>query len=243
MDRMQPTSLRSEIADGAALRAQLGSENILGIVERLAIALSPTSATQVKNTDPRLTTARKLEAIADELARGASYPITRLTVLKRLCAEWETAARFACYLAELAQDRFRIAPTAHLEPGRREAFGDRIGAAVACIHRYLAAPDRDADLALRAARRELQAAQSEFRDMRWATVRNIHSFDALVVEHATQCILDPRNCAAWGYELGSAYAKRYDLRHGSGLVPESAPRVREIAAFWRSLPPTATYPV
>ena len=106
----------------------------------------------------------------------------------------------------------------------------------------MAAPTRDADLALRAARRELRSAQSETRDTRWATVRTIHSRDALVVENAADCILDPRNSATWGYRLGCAYAERYDPRHGSGLVPESAPLVRDIAGFWLSVPSSAPLP-
>jgi hypothetical protein len=102
---------------------------------------------------------------------------------------------------------------------------------MACIHGYMAAPIRDAELALRAARRELESAQSETRDTRWATVRTIDSRDALVVEDAIHCIVDPRDCAAWGYRLGRACAERYDPHHGGGLVPESAPLVRNIASF------------
>jgi hypothetical protein len=192
----------------------------------------------VKNTDPHVTAARKLVALADELARGTSFPITRLTVLKRLCAEWENAAPFACCLADLSRSHFRTAPPSLLDAERVEAFRERIDTTIACIHSYLAAPTRDAELALRAARRELQSAQSETRDTQWATIRTIHSRDALVVEDAAECILDPRNSAAWGYCLGRDYAERYDPRHGSKLVPESAPLVREIAEFWlRATPP------
>jgi hypothetical protein len=186
----------------------------------------------VKHTDPRATAARKLSTLADELERGASFPITRLTVLKRLCAEWSNAAPFACYLAELSRSHFRAAPPGRLDAERVHEFETRIDTTVACIHGYMATPTHDAELALRAARRELESAQSETRDTRWATVRTIDCRDALVVEDAASCILDPRDCAGWGYRLGRDYAERYDLRHGSGLVPESAPLVRDIADFW-----------
>jgi hypothetical protein len=202
----------------------------------------PSLSAQMKNTEPRVTAARRLMTLAEELRAGKSFRITRLTVLKRLCAEWESAAPFACYLADLSQNHFRTTPPPLLDAERLEAFRHRIATAVACIHGYMAAPTRDADLALRAARRELQSAQSETRDTRWATVRTIHSRDALVVENAAHCILDPRNSAAWGYRLGCDYAERYDPRHGNGLVPESAPRVREIAEFWLSAPSSAPLP-
>jgi hypothetical protein len=196
----------------------------------------------MKNTDPRVTAARKLVMLAEELRTGNSFRITRLTVLKRLCADCESAARFACYLADLSQNHFLTAPPSLLDAERREAFRTRIATAVSCIHAYMAAPNRDADLALRAARRELQSAQSETRETRWATIRTIHSRDALVVENAVDCILDPRNSAVWGYRLAAAYAERYDPRHGTGLVPESAPLLRDIAEFWLSLASTAPPP-
>lgn len=194
----------------------------------------------MKNLDPRVTAARKLAALAEQLQAGACFPVTRLTVLKRLCAEWRDAAAFACYLAELAQDRFRQAPPSHLEPDRVQAFGALMDAALARIHDYRSAPGRDAELALWAARRELASAQDETRDTRWATLRTIHSREALVVEMAADCILEPRNSASWGYQLGRQHAERYDPRCGSGLSPASAPYVREIAEFW--LAATRTQP-
>lgn len=103
-------------------------------------------------TNPRLAVARKLAVLADALERGGSFPITRLTVLKRLCAAWENAAPFACYLADLSQKRFRATPPSRLDSERIEEFGARIDAAVACIHGYGAAPTPDAHLALRTAR-------------------------------------------------------------------------------------------
>lgn len=194
----------------------------------------------MKNTDPRAAAARKLATLADELARGASFPITRLTVLKRLCAEPENAAPFACYLADLSRNHFRTAPPARLDAGQAKAFAERIGDVIAALLAFMATPTREADLALRAARRELEALQSEYRDTQWATVRTIHSRDALVVENAANCILDPRNSAVWGYRLGHDYAERYDPRHGGGLVPESAPLVRDIAGFWLHAPSAAS---
>ena len=153
-----------------------------------------TTPVQMSSTDPRVT-ALKLATLAEELRTGKSFRITRLTVLKRLCADRESAARFACYLADLSLDRFQTAPPSHLDAGHVDAFRNLIANAVACIHGFVAAPTREAELALRAARRELASAQSETRDTRWATVRTIHSRDALVVENAANCILDPRNSA------------------------------------------------
>jgi hypothetical protein len=194
------------------------------------------------STGPRMTAARKLATLADQLQAGASFPITRLTMLKRLCAEWENAAPFARYLAELSRGHFRTAPPARLDAERMQGFGTRMDAAMEGIHSYLAEPTRETELVLWAARRELESAQSETRDTQWATVRTIHSREALVVENAVHCILDPRNSATWGYRLARDYAERYDPRHGTGLVPESAPLVRDIAEFWLRTPSSAPHP-
>lgn len=196
----------------------------------------------MKSTDPQVTAARKLATLAEELRTGKSFRITRLTVLKRLCAEWESAAPFACFLAGRSQDHFRTAPPPLLKFDDVEAFRSLIANAVSSIDAYMAAPTRDAELSLRAARRELESAQSDTRDTKWATVRTIHSRDALVVENAIHCILDPRSAGVWGYRLGCEYAERYDPRHGTGLVPESAPRVREIATFWLTHPSKSPTP-
>ncbi|WP_420130484.1 hypothetical protein [Longimicrobium sp.] len=192
--------------------------------------------------DVRITTARKLVILADELRNGRSFPITRLTVLKRLCADPRDAAVFARYLAELAQSRFRQAPPARLDTDRVREFGVLMGITVDCMGRYVATPARDAELELRAALRALAAAQSKTRDTRWATVRTIDSREALIVEYAAHCILEPKDASAWGYRLGREHAERYDPRHGTGLVPESAPYVREIADFWLSAPPNIPHP-
>jgi hypothetical protein len=121
----------------------------------------------METTDPRVTAARKLVTLAEELRTGKSFRITRLTVLRRLCAEWESAAPFACYLADLSHDHFRTAPPPLLDPNVSKRSGNRIANVVSCIYGYMGAPTRDADLALRAARGKLQSAQSEARDTRW----------------------------------------------------------------------------
>src|SRR2546428_9269429 len=36
----------------------------------------------------------------------------------------------------------------------------------------------------------------------------------------------------WGYRLARQYAERYNARYGTGLIPESAPLVEDIADFW-----------
>jgi hypothetical protein len=49
---------------------------------------------------------------------------------------------------------------------------------------------------------------------------------------ALSCLLQPTASADWGYHLARQYAERYNSRYGTGLIPESAPMVEDIADFW-----------
>jgi len=53
-----------------------------------------------------------------------------------------------------------------------------------------------------------------------------------VVEESLKSVLKGYEAAIWAYQAAKDYAERYDARHGSGLIPSSAPMVEEIAEFW-----------
>src|SRR5215510_1695382 len=53
-----------------------------------------------------------------------------------------------------------------------------------------------------------------------------------LIEYALSCLLQPTASADWGYHLARQYAERYNSRYGTGLIPESAPLVEDIADFW-----------
>ena len=74
--------------------------------------------------------------------------------------------------------------------------------------------------------------QNTYRNQAWGPVRIIHSTEVLLIEYALSCLLQPTASADWGYHLARQYAERYDSRYGTGLIPESAPLVEDIADFW-----------
>jgi hypothetical protein len=173
---------------------------------------------------------KKLDQIAAELRQGASFNITRLTVMKRLCAEPTAAARFALYLAERTCERmFQEAVPPHLAPERWECFKALVSAGVEAMERYLDKPTPEALSALRTARSALGASQNQYQHQQWGAVRLIESREAVLVEDAIACLLFPSQSAGWGYRLARDDAERY----GTGLIPQSAPAVEEMAAFWR----------
>ena len=57
--------------------------------------------------------------------------------------------------------------------------------------------------------------------------------ELVVVEDALKAILRDDEAPIWLYQAAKDYAERYDSRHGTGLIPSSAPMMQEIADFWR----------
>lgn len=187
-----------------------------------------------RSPHPLAANVRQLARIAVELQQGKSFSITRLTMLKRLCADSAAAARFALQLAERTHERMQQSTLpSHLTAERWESFKQQVAAGVECLSRHLNQPTPETLSALQAARSALKASQNQYRKQAWGPVRIIESREALLVEKAITCVLIPQQSADWGYRLARDYAERYDPSYGSGLIPDSAPYVEEIAEFWR----------
>jgi hypothetical protein len=139
-----------------------------------------------RTPDVLVSRVKKLAQITAELRQGASFNITRLTVVKRLCAEPTAAARFALYLAERTRERMMIeeAVPSQLMPDRWEGLKALVNEGVEAMRRYLGEPTREAVSALRAARSALQAAQNQYQHQQWGPVRLIESREGVLVEDA-----------------------------------------------------------
>ena len=163
---------------------------------------------------------KKLVLLARDLRAGENFQITRLTVLKSWCEEPVAAGRFALHLAERSKGR------------ATKKYKLLIANALRQVKKHLANREGQADEALWQALRELEDSQNEYRDTRWGRVRTIHCREALLAEHALRCVARPQESAHWGYQAARQYAERYNPRYGTGLIPESAAAVEDIAAFW-----------
>ena len=53
------------------------------------------------------------------------------------------------------------------------------------------------------------------------------------VQVVAKSVLKSYEAPIWAYQAAKDYAERYDVLHGSGLIPSSAPMVEEIDGFWR----------
>jgi len=169
---------------------------------------------------------RKFADMAEALRRGERFEITRLTSLKALCKEPRAAWRFALFLAEHAGGKVAQGQC----PERDKALAAQ---AVSAMKAYMDEPSPERGSRLRSLLREVEAEQDETRRVGWNRVRMIRNRDLLVVENALRSVAFIVEAPAWLYQAARDYAERYDPRHGTGLIPSSAPMMREIADFWR----------
>jgi hypothetical protein len=164
--------------------------------------------------------------MAEGLRRGQHFEITRLTSLKGLCKEPRAAWRFALFLAEHASKKVAQGRC----PERDKALAAQ---AVSAMEAYMEEPSPERGTRLRSLLREVEAEQDETKRVGWDQVRMIRNRDLLVIENALRSIIFIVEAPTWLYQAARDYAERYDSRHGTGLIPASAPMVQEIADFWR----------
>ncbi len=163
----------------------------------------------------------KLHRIAEELRRGGHFSITRLTTIKSLCEDPKAAGAFALFLARKIQERMR-------EKEAPKRYRELVNRAVRELKPYLDDPAEERKERLRSLFREIEAEQDEYENIPWGVVRNVKSFDLLVVEHALKAVLRSDEATFWLYHAARDYTGRTDE-----LVPKSAPMVEDIAGFWR----------
>ncbi len=164
-----------------------------------------------------------LAQIAADLAEGQNFNITRLTILKGLCADPDAAAKFALHIAKLAQKKMKVS---------KPTYKRLIAAGVRVISRHLKTPTEKTEERLWDLFTEAKEAQSRCEHQQWADVRIIKCWELLIVETALECVLRPWASSVLGYQVARKYAEKFDSRFGSGLIPKSAGFVEEIAEFW-----------
>jgi hypothetical protein len=169
---------------------------------------------------------RKFADMAEGLRRGQHFEITRLTTLKGLCKDPRAARSFALFLAVHAR---RMAE----EKKATERVKGLMDEAIIEMASYLDGPSKERKERLYDLLREIEKEQDEYKRISWGQVRVVHRMELVVVEDALKSVLRDAEAPTWLYQAARDYAERYDSRHGTGLIPASAPMMRGIADFWR----------
>jgi hypothetical protein len=189
-------------------------------------------------TPPRdiLRKVRKLALLPGE-ARHSRFTVsvTRLTVLKGLCQDPLVANRFVTHLARKTLERVERGQGRSAGRGTPDDLAHRrmMAEALAEMDTWNREPTEARRQRLWDLLRGMQGQQNEYQNIRWGAVRLINDWELLLFEYALRCLLNPAHEAGyWAYQTARHYAERYDPSHGTGLIPESAPLVQDIADFW-----------
>ena len=178
---------------------------------------------------------RKLALLPEEARRCQfAVSVTRLTSSKSLCREPAVANRFVTWIAGKALERAvrgqrRSGP---LSPEQDQAHREMMGEALAEMEGWPDDPPEARRRQLLDLLGRMQAEQNEHRSIPFGTVRLIRDWELLIVEKAARCLLSPSESGHWAYQIARDYAERCHGSHGTGLIPESAPLLEDILAFW-----------
>ncbi|MBK1987649.1 hypothetical protein A0J48_008885 [Sphaerospermopsis aphanizomenoides BCCUSP55] len=162
-----------------------------------------------------------------------ALPITRLTSIKSLCQNEVAAEHFALYLSKqvLLQTEDASCPS-NLSSSEWETHKTLISDAIAEMERYLATSTHEGKQCLWKLLRQINELQGDdFRKVHWSTVHFVRSGYLLKLDYAIRCFVE-QDFPYYAYKLAREYTESYEPRYGSGLIPESAPKLLEIAEFW-----------
>ena len=197
----------------------VGIDRQTGVTERFDMPQSP-NAQIIKKV-------RKLSEIAEALRQGNKFHVTRLTIIKSLCAEPEAATAFALFLAQKIQKKMR-------QKKYPQQFRELVDRVIKELTPYLADPTEERQARLSSLCEEMRSEQKKYMKSGWNMGRMLKHRDLVLVEECVRSVLSRSEAPFWAYHASKDYVVRFDARYGSGLIPNSAPIVEEIAEFWRN---------
>ena len=142
-------------------------------------------------------------------------------MVKKLCENPDAAGAFAMFLAQQARGRLNDKQGKE----RYVQLADRAGRE---MKSYLDHPTEECKKQLRSLLLEIEAEQNEYVSIQWSTVRNIKSWDLLIVENTLRTIINRNEAPRWLYQAARDYV-------GGSIEFEkkSIPQIEDIARFWR----------
>jgi hypothetical protein len=171
--------------------------------------------------DPLPKQVRKLEEIVEAIRSKERVEITRLTVVKKLCEDPKAAGAFALFLARKAQTRLR-------EKHGKQRYRELVNRAIREMKPYLENPTDESKERLWSLLHEIEGEQNEYTSVTWGVVRNIKSWDLLIVEKCLRTIRKPEEAKYWLYQATRDY-----VGGSVSLERGEIPQIEEIARFWR----------
>ena len=179
-------------------------------------------ATEIKKAD--LTKIKKLEEALAKLKSGEEnyYVITKLSSIKSLCQNETIRQHYCWYLFDCVKRQLENKVT-EAEQTPQEQFVFNLVHEIAQVMAEMQEGKEVGD-ALRNYKSQLVNYQSDYKKIKWATVRLIKSNDLLIIEYLIECLLTRGDYAQkLAYLATRYYVEKYNPSVGTGLIKKSYP--------------------
>jgi hypothetical protein len=180
---------------------------------------------------------KKLEEALAKLKSGQEnyYVITKLSSIKSLCQNETIRQHYCWYLFGCVKSQLESKVTEANQQTPQEYFSLNLVHEIAQVMAEMQEGKEVGD-ALRNYKSQLVNYQSDYKKIKWATVRLIKSNDLLIIEYLIECLLTWGNYAQkLAYLATRSYVEKYDPSVGTGLITKSIPMLEDVVAFWRGI--------
>ena len=176
----------------------------------------------------------KLIRMRDELSKGKSFSITRLTALKSIIQDKAHTDAFALYISQKTQNRIR-----NIEPNYIENWAEDkklINLAAIAIRKYLSEPRQASSQELTTLLKKLENIQEWGKNPYWSgPLRLIKNRYALILEDALRCILYRDKSNKIVYDMASDYVLAFSDGYIRELTPSCLPSIDDIITFLKKM--------
>ena len=176
----------------------------------------------------------KLKKIEKELINFDGYviSITRLTVIKYLCRDCLAMLEFAYFVSKKINSRLN-----YLEDdiSLEIPINESLQLMKIIINDFTKTNTLNIEITtlkkLEILRHKIKNYQNKIESKKWTDIRIIKNWNIFIVEEAISCFIY-LDFPEQGYKLAKSYTEKYNMKFGSGLIPESLEYLKEINIYW-----------
>ena len=180
---------------------------------------------------------QKLAQLAEDLSKTRSRLSTgRIITVKYLCTDLTTATTFALDFSKRALYRTdnSFSPI-YFDEDTYQENKKIISKAILMIEKFL----KDQTISkiiyqIRELLCQIKDIESKYEGQLRGWGENVIFKEVFIVEYTLKCVLLPFDASYFAYQVAREYSEEYNEDYGRGLIPESAPLVKEIADFLAS---------
>jgi hypothetical protein len=178
---------------------------------------------------------KKLEEALAKLKSGEEryYVVTKLTSIKSLCQNEVIRQHYCWYLFDCVKRQLEMQiDETHEQTSEEQLVFNLVHDIADAIAEMQ--EGKDVSDSLNSYKNQLAYYQSDYKKIKWTTVRMIKSSELLIIEYLLVSLLSSDEYAQkLAYYATVSYVEKYDSSVGTGLIAKSIPMLEDVVAFWR----------